>query len=134
MTFLRQLDQPTDAREDLLSELNRAFRKLYDAMRQEAQASDEWADTVNALELDLHELGLFQTRRLVDTPHPQLRWAGRRRVRTPKEVAEEAKQYLANLRECRSSERPDFKLQRAKDIAERMRAVIKNSSDHVVFP
>lgn len=120
-TFLRELDQPTDGRADLLKELNAIFRKLYDAMSKNSQKSAELEDVIIALELDLHELGLYRTRRTV----PVERGRGRRRARTPAEVAESAQEWLAYLKEQFQALEVDGALGTAKKIAEAMRIAVK---------
>ncbi|EER62363.1 hypothetical protein AcdelDRAFT_0047 [Acidovorax delafieldii 2AN] len=120
-SFLRTLDQPVDARANLLKELNATFRKLYTAMSHNAQSSTEIAEVVNSLELDLHELGLFHN--WASTPAAPAR--GRRRGRTPENVALKAQERLAFLREQLQSLEASDEVARAKKIADSMRLAVK---------
>ncbi|WP_084461760.1 GTPase domain-containing protein [Curvibacter gracilis] len=120
-SFLRELDQPVDVQATLLKELNATFRKLYNAMSRNAQSSTEIADVVNSLELDLHELGLFRKRNSVPIPYTR----GRKRVRTPAEVAIDAQERLAYLREHLQSLEASDDVARAKKVADEMRLAIK---------
>lgn len=120
-SFLRELDQPVDAQATLLKELNATFRKLYNAMSRNAQSSTEIADVVSSLELDLHELGLFRKRNSVPIPATR----GRKRVRTPADVAIDAQERLAYLREHLQSLEASDDVARAKKIADEMRLAVK---------
>lgn len=120
-SFLRKLDQPVDARGNLLKELNATFRKLYAAMSRNAQSSTEIADVVNSLELDLYELGLFKNW----TSEPSAPARGRRRGRTPKDLALKAQGRLAYLREQLQCLEVSDEVARAKHIADCMRLAVK---------
>lgn len=120
-TFLREIDQPTNGRVDLLKELNSIFRRLYGAMSKNSQKSEKLENAVIALELDLHELGLYRARRTV----PMEQGRGRRRPRTPAEVAQSAQEWLAYLKEQLRSLEADGALGSAKKIAEAMRLALK---------
>lgn len=120
-TFLRELDQPTDGRAHLQKELNAIFRRLYGAMSKNARATLELENVVVALEVDLHELGLYRARRVVPVVG-----LGRRRVRTPVQVAEEAQERLAHLRAQLQSLEVHDQVAKAKTIAEEMRQALKN--------
>lgn len=120
-SFLRELDQPTDGRAHLKKELNAIFRKLYGAMSKNSRASAELENVVIALELDLHELGLDRARRTVPVEERR----GRRRPRTPAQVAETAQERLAYLRQQLQGLDVDSALLATKKIAEAMRQVIK---------
>lgn len=120
-TFLREIDQPTNGRADLLKELNATFRRLYDAMSKNSQKSEELENAVIALELDLHELGLYRARRTVSMEQGR----GRRRPRTPAEVAQSAQERLAYLKEQLRTLEVDGALGTAKRIAQAMRMALK---------
>ena len=120
-TFLREIDQPTDARADLLRELNAVFRKLYSAISRNSQKSTELENAVVALDLDLHELGLYRARRTA----PIAQGRGRRPPRTSAQVAESAQQWLAYLREQFQTLEIDDASEKAKKIAEKMRQALK---------
>ena len=123
-SFLRDLDQPVDTQADLLKELNSIFRKLYAALNRRAQSSTEIADLLNSLELDLHELGLFQDWR----PTPTTATRKSRRGRTPQGVATQAQARLAWLREQMQGLEMDGQVERAKNIADLMRQAVRHSS------
>ena len=119
-TFLREIDHPTDGRANLQKELNAIFRKLYGAMAKNSRTSAELENVVIALELDLQELGLYRARRIVP-----IEGRGRRRIRTPMQVAEEAQERLAYLRDHLQSLEVDDAVMTAKKIAEAMRQALK---------
>lgn len=119
-TFLRELDQPTDGRADLMKELNATFRKLYNAMSKSSQELAQLEDVIISLDLDLHELGLYRARRTVP-----VQGRGRRRVRTPSEVAQEAQEKITYLREQFQALEVDGAVSTAKRIAEAMRQALK---------
>jgi hypothetical protein len=73
------------------------------------------------LELDLHELGLYRTRRTV----PVEQGRGRRRARTPAKVAESAQEWLAYLKEQFQALEVEGSVGTAKKIAEAMRQALK---------
>lgn len=120
-SFLRELDQPIDGRAHLQKELSAIFRKLYGAMSKNSRASAELENVVIALELDLHELGLYRARRTVRVEQGR----GRRRPRTPAQVSETAQEGLAYLRQQLQTLDVDSALLTSKKIAEAMRQVIK---------
>lgn len=122
-TFLRELDQPTDGRSQLLKELNAIFRKLYGAMSKNSQKTAQLEEAISALELDLHELGLYRTRRTA--PVEQSR--GRRRARTPAQVAKSAQEWLAYFKEQFQVLEVDISLGTAKKIAKAMRQTLKRA-------
>ncbi|MBY0410930.1 MAG: hypothetical protein K2Q97_12580 [Burkholderiaceae bacterium] len=90
-------------------------------MSKNSRASAELENVVIALELDLHELGLYRARRTV----PVEQGRGRRRPRTPAQVAETAQERLTYLREQLQALDVDSALLTSKKIAEAMRQVIK---------
>lgn len=122
-TFLCELDQPTDGRSQLLKELNAIFRKLYGAMSKNSQKTAQLEEAISALELDLHELGLYRTRRTA--PVEQSR--GRRRARTPAQVAKSAQEWLAYFKEQFQVLEVDISLGTAKKIAKAMRQTLKRA-------
>lgn len=124
-SFLRDLDQPVDTQADLLRELNSIFRKLYAALNRRAQSSTEMAELLNSLELDLHELGLFQAWR--PTPTTATRKSGRRR--TNQDVAINAQARLAWLREQMLGLEMEGQVERAKNIADLMRQTVRHPND-----
>ncbi len=123
-SFLRDLDQPVDTQADLLKELNSIFRKFYAALNRRAKSSTEIADQLNSLELDLHELGLFQDW----GPTPTIATRKSRRGRTPQDVATQAQARLAWLREQMQGLEMEGQVERAKNIAELMRQAVRHSS------
>ena len=89
-------------------------------MAKNSRTSAALENVVIALELDLQELGLYRARRIVP-----IKGRGRRRVRTPVQVAEEAQERLAYLREQLQSLEVDDVVLTAKKIAEAMRQALK---------